>query len=190
MPQKPILIDSNSYFRLARYIHPFLNKPIFSNTYRLYIVKELEDEYRKSKRLMVKFDWVYEEQFVENRKVGIITIPKKKKEDIKIAYDIIHSVKKEKNFSTQYYDIHSLAIAHVFEIGIVTDDKDMLHLANIFKIKKYNTIQLLKKLHLNRDIGIEDVKNIICRWKKENDLPSNCKKDYEKYFNDNFDELE
>lgn len=58
MPQSKILVDSNSYFRLAKSIRPLLNVTFGDEDYCLYVLKELEKEYDRNSRLQTKFEWV------------------------------------------------------------------------------------------------------------------------------------
>lgn len=189
LAQKAILIDCNTYFRLAKHIHPLLNKPILNNSSRLYVVKELDDEYSRSPRLQSKFQWVGEGKYSDNRKKSNIIIPRNKMEELKITYDHLDEFRKERGFSTMYYDLHSLAVAYVLGIEIVTDDKHMFILANIFRIKKNTTIKLLKNLYVNKDISIDKIREIVSAWKHDNDLPRNCKLNFVKTFNEDFDLL-
>lgn len=58
-PRQHVLLDSSTYFRLAQSIHPLLQQPFgASPADSLYVLVELDDEYRKSARLRHKFEWV------------------------------------------------------------------------------------------------------------------------------------
>ncbi len=63
---QPILLDSNAYFRLALSIHPLLQVCFGEDTqFSLFVLPELDDEYRTSVRLRHKFMWVAEQQYVQ-----------------------------------------------------------------------------------------------------------------------------
>ena len=55
MAQKKIIVDSNSYFRLAQNIHPLLCQPFGNDQLTLYIHADLNNEFRRSPRLKNKF---------------------------------------------------------------------------------------------------------------------------------------
>ena len=63
MPQLKILIDTCSYIRLAKNIHPLLNQPFGKNNYCLYIIKDFQKEYSQSSRLQSKFNWIEDEEY-------------------------------------------------------------------------------------------------------------------------------
>ena len=67
MAQTKILIDTNTYLRLAQSIHPLLKNPFGKNEYCLYILPDLYQEYKKSPRLKTSFAWVENEDYVINR---------------------------------------------------------------------------------------------------------------------------
>ena len=67
MPQSKILVDTNSYLRLAKSIRPLLFVPFGDKEYCLYILSELNEELKTSK-LDNKFPWTQEDEFIENRK--------------------------------------------------------------------------------------------------------------------------
>ena len=66
MPQSKILIDTNTYIRLAQSIRPLLFMPFGESEYCLYILQELNDEL-SNRRLKSKFPWVDEGEYEENR---------------------------------------------------------------------------------------------------------------------------
>ena len=45
MPQSKVLVDSNSYFRLAKSIHPLLFQTFGDEEYCLYVLPELDRAY-------------------------------------------------------------------------------------------------------------------------------------------------
>lgn len=82
MSQCRILVDSNAYFRLAQSIHPLLNVVFGKKRYCLYVIKELQDEYRRSPRLKNAFSWVNDPEYVENRS-HLLEIAKEEKPEIR-----------------------------------------------------------------------------------------------------------
>lgn len=55
MTESSILLDSNTYFRLAQSIRPLLNIRFGDENNCLYVLKELQDEYEKNPRLKNSF---------------------------------------------------------------------------------------------------------------------------------------
>lgn len=66
MPQTKILIDTNTYIRLAQSIRPLLFRTFGKDKNCLYVLPELNDElsYRK---LNSKFPWINEDEYCDNR---------------------------------------------------------------------------------------------------------------------------
>ena len=48
MPQTKILLDTNTYLRLAQSIHPLLGNPCGKENYTLYIHKEIDIELKEA----------------------------------------------------------------------------------------------------------------------------------------------
>ena len=67
MTQSKILLDSNSYFRIANDLHPLLGQEFGDEKLCLYVLQELVDEWDRSRRLTALFPWVSEREYVENR---------------------------------------------------------------------------------------------------------------------------
>ena len=62
MAQTKILVDSNSYLRLAESIHPLLDNVFGDEEYCLYIIAELNTELNAG-HLRTRFSWVDEDEY-------------------------------------------------------------------------------------------------------------------------------
>jgi len=93
-----------------------------------------------------------------------------------------------KNHATDSYpgaskvDIIALAHAYVLDIPIVTDDSDMLALAQDFNIKTLKTLELLKLMLDCCYIDMAVVRKIASYWIYEDDRPKSFSADYRKLF--------
>ena len=67
MSQTKILVDTCSYFRLARNIHPLLAVAFGQAGYTLYAHDALTKEFTRQDRLQNKFEWFKERAYVDNR---------------------------------------------------------------------------------------------------------------------------
>jgi hypothetical protein len=94
MPYKEILLDTSSYLRLAKSIHPLLGRPFGKEKYALYLHKEIQYELNRSSRLKSKFSWIEQDEYKEERK-KIISVSKKEAADIDLTYDYIWEYQKE-----------------------------------------------------------------------------------------------
>lgn len=73
MPPVRLVLDSNSYFRLARSIRPLLDASFGPEPCRLAVLKELDEEFNRSTRLQSKFFWVREPEYQQDRRKGLPT---------------------------------------------------------------------------------------------------------------------
>ena len=97
MPQSKVLVDTNSYLRLARSIHPLLFQTFGKDEYCLYVLPELDEEFSKSQRLKNTFSWTEEKEYRQNRQ-HFPVVSKKQKKEIETAFDYIwdHIISVEK----------------------------------------------------------------------------------------------
>lgn len=174
-----ILLDTCVYLRLAYHLHPIIGKKFGENEYRCYLNTDFLAEFNYEQRLEEKFQWVYEEKFVQNRK-NIIQINDDNNQNINITYDYLHEIRKENKLSTRYYDLKCLATASVLKYSFATDDYALSVLANIINIKKYSSLEILNLMRANRAIDNKKIKTIIRYWILNQDEPRNCKEDTEK----------
>lgn len=177
MAQSKILLDTNTYIRLAKSINPLLDVAFGEDNYCLYVLKELDVEFTRSKRLQTLFSWVDEEEYRANRKKRL-TLSKKDKRNIELTLDFLRQHKIDNKLSVSEIDILCLAYGNVLDIPVVTDDADMLEVANTFGI---NTMKTLELLHLKVECGyieIEEVRKIVAYWEYISDKPGNFRQDY------------
>jgi hypothetical protein len=67
---KVLLLDSCSYFRLARSIHPLLAGSFGPPPpYSLFVLAALDDEYLTNPRLQNKFEWVNAREYKQDREI-------------------------------------------------------------------------------------------------------------------------
>lgn len=177
MPQSKILLDTNSYIRLAKSIHPLLDAPFGENNHCLYVLKELDVEFSRNKRLQTSFAWIDEDEFQLNRKKRL-TLSKKDKRGIELTVDFLTQHKIDNKLSVSQIDILCLAYSHVLEIPVVSDDTDMLEVAELFNIKTMKTLELLNLMFECEHVDISLVRQIVAYWEYISDKPANFRQDY------------
>ncbi|MBL1141583.1 MAG: DNA-binding protein [Proteobacteria bacterium] len=181
MPQKKLLLDSNSYFRLAKSIHPLLDVIFGDENYCLYVLKELDGEYDKNSLLRKKFSWVEDDEYFDNRKKRI-SVSRAEKKDIDLTVDYLVNYKVVNGLGVSKIDIKCLAQGYVQNIPVVTDDQDMLELAKSFYIVTMTTLELMSLMHESGHITMGKVGEIVAYWEYVDDKPANFRKDYKKLF--------
>lgn len=184
MPQTKILLDSNSYFRLAKSIHPLLDVVFGDRNYCLYVLKELDDEYDKNVLLRKKFSWVNDDEYYNNRKKRIST-SRVEKRQIDLTVEYLMEYKITNNLGISRVDIRCLAQGYVQDIPVVTDDTDMLEVAEAFDIPTMKTLELMELMLRCGHINMKKIREIVTYWDYIGDKPPNFRKDYRKLFKKN-----
>lgn len=181
MPQTKILLDTNTYLRLAQSIHPLLGNPFGKENYTLYIHKEIDIELKRSGRLQSKFNWIKQEQYIQNRKKRLV-VSRQKQADIEDTYDHIWQYQKDYELNLSREDIYCIATALELDIQLVTDDQDMVKVCKDFDAHVISSLQLMKLMLQNDFIDKQLIDQIIDYWKYEKDLPANFNSDLKLLF--------
>ena len=69
-----VLLDTNAYLRLANRIRPMLGVKFGQKEYVVTVLKDVEDEVRKSPRLRFKYPWFDEEALSTERLAATIRL--------------------------------------------------------------------------------------------------------------------
>ncbi len=175
MAQTKILVDSNSYFRLAQNIHPLLCQPFGSAEYTLYIHADLNAEFKFSSRLKNKFHWVSESEYAANRSRSI-NLSKTQKKEIEETYGyLIAHVQDEfltpRGKGPSPIDTRIISTALVLGIRVVTDDRDMIELAQAYDVHHLTSLELMKRMLDEGHITREKVDLVVEQWIYDNDTP-------------------
>ena len=184
MPQSKILLDTNTYIRLAKSIHPLLDVTFGENNTCLYVLKELDTEFSNSRRLQTTFSWVDEDEYSDNRKKQL-SLSRKNKKDIGTTVEFLRQHKIDNRLSVSDVDILCLAHGFVLSIPVVTDDTDMLEVANVFGIKVMKTLNLMYLMKESSHIDFKKVKQIAAYWEYISDKPAKFRKEYIDLFGEN-----
>lgn len=182
MAQTKILVDSNSYFRLAQNIHPLLSEPFGEEQYTLYPHEDLTFEFNRKARIQNKFHWFTESKFAENRE-RTLQLGRKEKNEANANFDYIWEHIKENRLNPLEVDARILATALALGVSVVTDDRDMREVAELFGIECIGALELMKMMLDAQHITMELVERVVAQWQYENDCPySGWEKKYTKLF--------
>ncbi|OOY49073.1 hypothetical protein BOV94_12545 [Solemya velum gill symbiont] len=183
MAQSKILVDTNSYIRLAKSIHPLLDVIFGEENYCLYVLKELDIEFSKNRRLTTQYAWVDEDEFFNNRKKKL-TLSKKNKREIEIAVDFLNEEKITNTLSVSDVDILYLAYGLILSIPVVTDDTDMLNLAETYGITTMKSLDLMHTMLTSEHIDMQKIRQVVAYWEYISDKPAEFRKDYIRLFSE------
>jgi hypothetical protein len=185
MPQSKILVDTNAYIRLAKTIRPLLFSPFGDKEYCLYILPELNEELANHK-LQTKFHWITEEEFTDNRK-HVPSIGRKQKASIKQTFEYLWEHVQTELPGPSKVDALYIAYALELDVPVVTDDQDMVELADAFEAKSMPTLELLKIMLDSGHTCMKTINGLCAYWKHISDMPANFKKDYKRLFDSEAD---
>jgi len=172
MPPVRLVLDSNSYFRLACSIRPLLDASFGPEPCRLAVIKELDDEFSRSQRLRSKFGWVLETEYRQDRLKGLLTVTRQQRKNIDLAFEYILNHDALEGRGVSPVDIRVLATAYVLGYAAVTDDGDMRKVAADLCIQTYSTLELMKQMLDRGFIDMGQVHQVVEYWDFDHDLPA------------------
>ncbi len=184
MAQRKILLDTNSYLRLAKGIHPLLFEEFGPDACCLYVLKELDQELNASRRLKTKFDWSDETEYRENRRHQL-TVSRAQRKDIDNAVSFIWDHVQDGHPGPSRIDVLHMAHAYVLGIPLVSDDRDLLEVAKAFDINTMKTLDLMRLMLDCQHIQIEKVRSIVGFWRYWEDVPFALEEDIARLFGPN-----
>ncbi len=177
-----VLLDTNTYLRLAKRIRPLLGVKFGQKNYVLTVLKDVEDEVRRSRKLLSKFPWFDGEEFGQERDAARIRLSA----DEGIALDNAQSVLRgHVLLEVDRYtsagrappsdtDCRVLAFGQVRQAVVVTDDLGMHQLARDFELDPvvWYGWQLLSKMRAAKLIDNERIRDIYQALERNGDLTS------------------
>ena len=182
MGEERILIDTNSYLRLAQNIHPLLLQKFGKKKFTLYPHSKLAYEISRNSRLKNKFNWFSESQYVENRKQNLYP-NKEERKDIELAYEAMWALVEEENLGPSEVDTRIVAYGAALQIRIVTDDADMIELAQTYGVHQISSMELMKLMLDVEHIDMEKVTQVVEQWIYDKDFPNGqFRKDFKRIF--------
>lgn len=180
MAQSKILVDTNSYLRLAQSIKPLLFVPFGDNEYCLYVIPELNEELESS-HLKNKFSWVEDPEY-KNDHEHYPSVGKKQKKSIKQTFEYLWDFVQTELPGPSRVDTLYVAYAIELDVHVVTDDEDMIQLAEAFGAKVMRSLELLKLMHDAGHVDMEKIRAIVSYWRHIKDTPGQLTSQYRKLF--------
>ena len=149
-----VLLDTNAYLRLAKRIKPLLGVKFGQKEYQLTILKAVEEEVRRSKRLRFKYPWFEDHALAAERLAKQVRLSKDEKAQIEAMQSVLraHVMENKIAYTTGYRsppsptDCFCLAFGQVRPAIVVTDDLGMHKLAKDFELHVWYGHELLKKM--------------------------------------------
>lgn len=174
-----VLLDTNSYLRLAKRVRPAIGVQFGQLDYVLTVHKTTEDEVHRSPRLRFLFPWFDEEEHASERMGKQIRLSAVERAQVEAAQSVLRAPVLEdplkfmvgKRQPPSESDCFLLAVGQVKSAIVVTDDLGMHDLAIEFALSVWHGWELLHKLF---SAGIVDrvlVQEIYTALEDNRDLP-------------------
>jgi hypothetical protein len=99
-----------------------------------------------------------------------------------VTISVIEGEAREHELGVSPVDARALATAFVLEVPLVTDDGDMLALAEAFGIEAMKTLELLRLMVDCGHATMDQVISAVGYWRYARDLPKDYEKDFRRLF--------
>lgn len=182
MTRTRILVDANSYLRLAKTIRPLLGRPFGDRNYCLYILPEAIPELEAlSLRKAERFAWVMEDEYRDNRR-HIFRTGKRQERAIAVIRQHVADYVASSRPGPSLVDITHIAYALKLGLPVVTDDQDMTKVARRFGAEAMPTLGLLKLMLDCRFIDMPTIRRACGYLEYIRDFPANFHADHRRLF--------
>lgn len=173
-----VLLDTNTYLRLAKRIRPAVGRQFGQVPYVVVILKAVEDEVHRSPRLKFHNPWFDEPEFAQER----LAKQKRLTSDDKRAMALVQGVllgmvQMEFDKYTSHgrqppgaTDCWLLAYAQVKNAVVVTDDLGMHTLASEVGLKVWHGFELLAKMRAAKVVDGDLIREIYDALERNGDM--------------------
>ena len=173
-----VLLDTNTYLRLAKRIRPLLGVKFGQKDYVLTVLKDVEDEVRRNRTLRFKFPWFDDEAFGKERDAAQVRLKATERLALENAQSILrgHVLVDVDRYTTggrqppSDTDCRVLAFGQVRDAIVVTDDLGMHLLADDFELPIWHGWQLLAKMKTAKLVENDLVREIYAALERNGDL--------------------
>ena len=173
-----VLLDTNTYLRLAKRIRPAVGRQFGQVPYVVVILKAVEDEVHRSPRLKFHNPWFDEPEFAQERLAKVKRLSADDRSAMTLVQDVLLGmVQMEVDKYTSHRrhppgatDCWLLAYAQVKNAVVVTDDLGMHTLASEVGLKVWHGFELLAKLKTEKVVDNELIREIYDALERNGDM--------------------
>ena len=173
-----VLLDTNTYLRLAKRIRPLLGVRFGQRDYVLTVLKDVEDEVRRNRTLRFRFPWFDDEAFGTERDASHIRLNETEKTALETARSVLrgHVLSDVNPYTTggrqppSDTDCRVLAFGQIREAIVVTDDLGMHLLAKEFELPIWHGWELLSKMKAAKKVDNDLIRDIYDALERNGDL--------------------
>ena len=178
-----VLLDTNTYLRLAKRIRPLLGRKFGQKDYVLTVLSDVEKEVRSSRTLRDRFPWFDDEDFGSERDATQVRLKPDEKSTLANAQSILRGhvlsdvdrYTKGGRHPPSTTDCRVLAFGQVRSAIVVTDDLGMHLLAEDFEIPIWHGWELLAKMKTAKLVDNDLVREIFDALERNGDLTATWK---------------
>lgn len=179
-----VLLDTNTYLRLAKRIRPAVGRQFGQVPYVVVILKAVEEEVHRSPKLQFKNPWFDAPEFAQERMAKQTRLTAAEKQDMKLVQDVLLGTVQ---LDIDKYITHGrsppgatdcwlLAYGQVKGAIVVTDDLGMHTLAADADLKVWHGFELLAKLKTAKVVGNDLVRDIFDALERNDDMTETWRK--------------
>lgn len=173
-----VLLDTNTYLRLAKRIRPLLGVKFGQKDYVLTVLKDVEDEVRRSARLRFRHPWFDDQVFGDERDAAGMRLSAAEKATLDNARSVLraHVLAEVDRYTTggrqppSDTDCRVLAFGQIREAIVVTDDLGMHALAADFELPIWHGWELLVKMRAAKKVDNDLIREIYDALERNDDL--------------------
>lgn len=173
-----VLLDTNTYLRLAKRIRPLLGVKFGQKDYVLTVLKDVEDEVRRSPKLRFNHPWFDEATLGAERDAKQVRLSEDEKRQLDSARSVLraHVLAEVEVYITggrqppSDTDCRVLAFGQIREAIVVTDDLGMHRLAGDFELPIWHGWELLAKMRSAKKVDNDLIREIYDALERNGDL--------------------
>jgi len=174
-----VLLDTNTYLRLAKRVRPFVGRQFGQVPYVLTILKVTEDEVHRSAHLRFRNPWFDQTEHAQERMAKQVRLSATEKTEVEVAQSVLRGwVQMDVDRFTSHgrsppgpADCWLLAFGQVRPAVVVTDDLGMHELVKDFPdIKVWHGYELLAKLRTAKVVSDTLIREIYEALEANDDL--------------------
>lgn len=173
-----ILLDTNTYLRLAKRIRPAVGRQIGQVPYVLVVLKVVEDEVHRNRKLQFKNPWFDEPEFAQERMAKQTRLSAAEKQAMTLVQGVLMGTVQ---LAIDRYTSHGrsppgatdcwlLAYGQVKDAIVATDDLGMHTLALEAGLKVWHGFELLAKLRSAKVVDNDLVREIYDALERNGDM--------------------
>jgi len=170
--EREFYLDTNAYLRLADMLHPLLKLTFGQPQARLRTIPDVHDEFKRSIRLQTHFSWAMDQKFCEDRKASFPRISVATRKQIVNARAYLLDEARRNALSVSPTDMFVLAYGLVLSQIVISDDRGMKAVADIYGITMIGVADFLAMLYDEGGITIEKIKDVVDVMELRHDVPN------------------